>query len=250
MKRTFAFLALLAFAAAAAADGLADLRGALARYPALAPLRAALEVKTLDRHGDGDGAEEKAGQASVLLEDGPRGLQVSYAKELLARMEAEARERGRDPKAKTPALWALGRMDATEFSPLVSATAHLARRLDDAVFKGEKADTWQGRPARQLTFSIPDGHLTASERKYVKHFEGALEVWIAADGTPLASSEHTSVSGRAFVVISFEARQDEDCSYAVTGDRLVTARRESRSVSSGAGEKGEQRVVTTLQPLT
>jgi hypothetical protein len=250
MKRTLACLVLLGLAAAVRADGLSDLKAALARYPAQAPFRAALEVKTLDRHGDAPEAEEKSGQASVLVEDGARGLQVTYAKDLLARMDAEARQQARDPKSKTPTLWALGKVDATEFSPLLSAAAKLSRRLEDAVLKDEKPDTWQGRPARLLSFTIPDRHLTASERKYVKHFEASLEVWIGTDGTPLASVEHAVVSGRAFVVISFEARQDEDCTYGVAGDRLVTLRRDSHNVSSGAGEKGEQRVVTTLQPLT
>ena len=250
MKRTLACLALLGLCAAARADGLADLKAALARLPAQAPLKAALEVKTLDRHGEGKEAEEKAGQAGVLLEDGARGLQVVYAKDTLARMDGESRQRGKDPNSRTPTLWALGKLDATEFQPMVSATSQLARRLDDAVFKSERADTWQGRPARLLSFTIPDTHMTASERKYVKKFEGSMEIWIAADGTPLASAEHAVVSGRALVVISFEARDDEECTYAVAGDRLVIVRRESHNVSSGAGEKGEQRVVKTLQILS
>ena len=70
----------------------------------------------------------------------------------------------------------------------------------------------------------------------------------APSSSALASVERETVSGRAFVVVSFEARQQEDCTYAVVGDRLIALRRESSSVSSGAGEKGEQRVVKTLQP--
>jgi len=250
MKHTLVSLALLGLTASATADGLADLRAALARYPAQSPLKATLEVKSLDRHGDGADADETVGEARVLVEDGVRGLQVIYAKEVLARLDAEAREHSRDPKSKTPTRSALGKLDVTDVQPLVSATAPLARRLDDAVLKEEKAEAWQGRPARRLSFTIPDRHLTAAQRKYVKHFESSLDVWIGPDGTPLASSEHSNVSGRAFVVVSFEAHDHEDCTYAVAGDRLVTSRRESSNLSSGAGEKGEQRVVITLQPLS
>lgn len=249
-NKTLACIALLLFAAAARADGLADLKAALARLQAQTPLKAALEVKTTDRHGEGKEAEEKSGAGGVLVEDGPRGLQVTYAKDLLARMEAESRQQGRDPKARTPTLWALGKLDATAVPPMLSAAGELARRLDDAIPKGEKAGAWHGVAARLLSFSIPDKRLSESARKYVKNFEGSLEVWIAADGTPLASAERETVSGRAFVVIAFEARQEEDCTYAVVGDRLLMLRRESYNLSSGAGEKGEQRVVMTLQPLS
>ena len=249
IKRQFAFLALACAAAAAQADGVSDLRAALARYAAQAPLRATLEVKTFDRHGEGKDAEDKSGQASVLIDDGPRGLQVTYAKDMLALVDGESRRQARDPKAKTPTLWALERLDASEYAPMVSAASRLALRLEDAIPKGEKAEDWQGKPARRLSFAIPDTHLSESERKYVKNFEASIDVWIAADGTPLASAERAEVSGRAFVVVSFESKQEDSATYAVVGDRLVALRRESHNVSSGAGEKGEQRVVKTLQLL-
>ena len=249
MKRPIACLALFALAASARADGFSDLKSALARLAAPTPLKAVLELKTVDRHGEGKDAEDRTGQASVQLEDGPRGLQVTYAKDLLARLESEALQQAKDPKAKTPTKWALEKLDATDFQPMLSSAGRLARRLEDAVLKGEKAEAWEGKPARHLSFAIPDTHLTDSQRKYVKSFESSVEVWIAADGTPLASVERETASGSAFVVISFESKQEDTCSYAVVGERLVTVRRDSHNISSGAGEKGEQRVVKTLQLL-
>ena len=132
---------------------------------------------------------------------------------------------------------------------MVSAAPGLARAVDEAQFKGEKAEAWQGRPARRLSFSVPMSHLSKEQRKYVKDFDSTLDIWIAADGTPLASARRDAVAGRAFVVISFDAKDEESCTYAVSGDRLLTLRRESHNVSSGAGEHSEQRIVKTLQPL-
>jgi hypothetical protein len=230
----------------ARADGQADLRAALARLAGSSPMKATLEVSTLERRGEGKDASEKPGRATVQLEDNPGGLQVRYGPELLARLDAEGRARAKDPEAKTPAINALKDVDATEIRPLVAAATALARDIDGATFKAERADSWHGRAARVVSFSIPMDTLSAEQKKYLKHFDGTLDVWIAADGTPLASARHVSVSGRAMVVISFEAQDDNDRTYAVAGDRLVIVREEWHNVSSGAGEHGDQRIVKTL----
>jgi hypothetical protein len=246
--RPFALAATLMVACAARADGLAELRSALARLQAQTPLKATLDVRTTERHGEGADAAEKPGQASVALEDGARGLQVLYAKDTLARMDAESRQLVRDPKAKTPTVWALAKLEPAEVLPMVSAAPALSRRLDEAVFASEKADAWSGKPARLLAFTLPITRLSEEQRKYVKEFDGTLSVWIGADGAPLASEVHATIKGRAFVVISFEAIDDTSATYGVIGDRLVTLRSEHHSTSSGAGEHGDERVVMTLQP--
>ena len=230
------------------ADGLADLKGALARLPAQTPLKATLDVKTTERRGEGAEATDKQGQASIVVEDGARGLQVLYGRDTLARMDAEQRQFARDPKTKTPTVWAIGKLDSSEIVPMTSAASALARSLEEAQFKAEKADTWNGRAARLLTFTIPIDKLPPEQRKYVKQFDGTLSVWIGADGTPLASETHVVVKGRAFIVVSFDAVDDWSTTYAVLGDRLVALRAENHSSSNGAGERGEQRVVKTLQP--
>ena len=231
------------------ADGLADLRGALSRLQAQTPLKATLDVKTTEHRGEGADAVEKLGQASISVEDGARGLQVLYARDTLARMDAEQRQVARDPKARTPTVWAIGKLDSSEIVPMTSAASTLARNLEEAQFKAEKADTWNGKAARLLTFTIPIDKLPPEQRKYVKQFDGVLDIWIAADGTPLASRERDTIAGRAFIVVSFQGRDDEDSSFAVVGDRLVTLRKDVHLTSSGAGEHGEQRVVKTLQLL-
>jgi hypothetical protein len=145
-------------------------------------------------------------------------------------------------------VWAIGKLDSSEIVPMTSAAPALARSLEEAQFKGEKADAWNGKPARVLTFTIPIDKLPPEQRKYVKQFDGTLSVWIAGDGTPLASETHVVVKGRAFIVVSFDAIDDWNTTFAVLGDRLVALRAENHSTSNGAGEHGEQRVVKTLQP--
>ncbi len=249
LVRSWTLVAVLAVTASAArADGLSDLKAALARLQAQTPLKATLDVRTMERRGDGADAFEKLGQASLTLEDGARGLQLLYARDTLARMDAEARQLVRDAKARTPTVWALARLDSAEVLPMVSAAQALSRGLDESVFKAEKADSFAGKPARLLTFTVPVSKLPEQQRKYVKEFDGTLSVWIGADGTPLASETHVAVKGRAFIVVSFDAVDDSSSTYAVVGDRLLALRSENHVSSSGAGERGEQRVVKTLQP--
>ncbi len=240
--------ALLALCAAGAhADGLAELKAALGRLQAQTPVKATLEVQSLERHGEGKDVDERAGEASVTVEDGARGLQVTYSRDLVAHMDAESRQKGRDPKAKSPTLLALGRLDSSDIDPMVSAVATLSRWVEQSVFTGERVEAWQGRPARRLSFTVPVTTLQEAQRKYVKDYDGTLEIWIAADGTPLASASRTVVKGRAFVVVSFETHDESDASYGLLGDRLLTLRRETRTTTTGAGDRSEQRVVRTLQ---
>jgi hypothetical protein len=247
LVRSLALAGAWLVAPCARADGLSDLKAALARLQAQTPLKATLDVKTTQRHGSGAEAVDKQGQASIALEDGARGLQVVYARDTLARMDAEARQLVRDPKARTPTTWALAKLDASDLLPLVSATSAVARELEEDTFKGERPDAWNGKPARLLTFAVPVSRVPEQQRKYIKEFDATWSVWIAADGMPLASETHFSIKGRAFVVVSFEAVDDQSCTYAVVGDRLVTLRSEEHSSSSGAGERDDQRVVRTLQ---
>ncbi|MET3136178.1 hypothetical protein AAKU61_000516 [Undibacterium sp. GrIS 1.2] len=229
------------------ADGLSDLKTALVRLQGATPVKANLEAKTWSRQGDGKDADERSGIASVQIEEGPRGLQVYYSRDLLSRLETEERAREKDPKAKTPTLSALNDINSSELRPLIYAANSLSRAVEKAVFRNEKADTYNGKPARLLSFEMTIDKMTEKDRKYIKKYEGNLDIWIAAGGTPLASRMHETASGRAFIVISFETSNDNDQVYGLVGDRLVITRKETKSSGAGAGEKGEMRSIKTLQ---
>ncbi len=248
--RTALLLFVLAVGTYAHADGVSDLKSALSRLQGQSPLKAQVDAKTWNRQGDGKDTDETQGSASVTVEEGARGLSVLYSKDMLAKLEAEERNRERDAKAKTPTLSALSEVNSSALRPMLSAASSLSRSLDKAIFKAEKLDTYNGKPARHLSFDLTLEKLNEKDRKYVKKFEGALEVWIADDGTPVASRSSQTVSGRAYVVVSFEFKNEEDHLYSVVGDRLVSTKKESRTSGSGMGEKGESRAVKTLQVLS
>lgn len=235
---------------AAHADGLADLKAALMRLQGQSPLKAVIEAKTWSRQGDGKEQDESNGLASVAVEDGARGLQVLYSKETLSRLEVEEQAKEKNSKSKTPTLSAFREFSSTELRPMISASGSMLRALEKHVFKSEKMESYNGKPARLLSFDMPLEKLPEEARKYVKKFEGSLAIWIAADGTPLASRSSQNMSGRAFVVVSFEQKNDNESVYSQVGDRLITVRKETKSSSSGMGEKGENKIVKTLQVQT
>jgi hypothetical protein len=247
LSHTLLVAALAVASHAAQADGQSDLKAALQRLQGSTPLKATLETKTWHRNGEGKEAIETNGQASVAIEDGTRGMQLSYGPDILARMDAESLAVARNPNAKTPTLTAAREFSPNELRPMIYAAGTLSRMLERASFKGEKADSYQGKPARLLSYDIGADTLNERDRKYVKDFESRLSVWIAADGTPLASRTTQNVHGRAFMVVSFDAKADEQNVYGVNGERLVTLRQESNNSSGGMGERGEQKVVKVLQ---
>lgn len=232
---------------AARADGLAELRATLTRLTAESPLKAAVEVKTWRRLGDGKDAEVRQGEAAFVFEENARGLQVLYGKDVLARASVERRAYAKDKKAQTPVLDGLREMTATDMQEMANAAAGLLRAIDEAAFKGETADTYNGKPARRLGFELSIDTLAERDRKYIKHFDTELQVWIAPDGTPLGSRLRSDLSGRAFVVVGFEQHAHDERSYAVVGDRLVTLRRDDQGRASGAGERQEHRITKSLQ---
>jgi len=233
--------------AAARADGLTDLKAALERLQEPVPLKASLDSSVWRRNGEGKDADETSGQAVVAIEDGPRGMQLSYSREMLAKLDAEAMNVARNPNAKTPTLNAAREFSPTDLRPMISAASSLSHMLEKTSFLAEKADVYQGKPARMLTFAQGIDALSDRDRKYVKEFDGRLHVWIAADGTPLASRITQNVYGRAFIVVTFEAKNEESSIYALAGNRLVAIRKESHNTASGAGEKSDFKTVKTLQ---
>ncbi len=132
----------------------------------------------------------------------------------------------------------MGPLNTGNLRHLVSGAGNVSRWIDNAIFKGEKMDSYNGKPARLLSFAYSIDKLKE---------QGGLDIWIGADGTPLATKSRSTRTMGMFMVISFDAKEEEEAVYAVVGDRLVTTRREARSSGSGMGEKGDGKVVTTVQ---
>jgi len=121
----------------ACADGISDLRASLNRLQGQTPVKALLEVKNFRKRGEGKDAEEIAGYIQVGVEDNQRGLQISYSKEILNKIENEARAKAKDKESKTPTRNASHELESQEITMMLSAVPALQRQIDSAMFKGE-----------------------------------------------------------------------------------------------------------------
>lgn len=241
------FSSLLSIGGIAQADGVSDLKNALSRLQAQSNVRALMDVKSTRKLGEEKEATETTGSIQVSLEDGTRGLQIAYSRDILNKLESEARARVRDKDKKAATRQASLEVTPEESQMMLSAVNALQRQIEEASFKGEKTDNYNGKPARLLTFEFGMERLPASAKKYVRNFEARLDIWIQADGTPLASKLVEQGSGRAFLVVGFQQASEESNVYQVHGDRLLIIRRESKNQSSGAGERADNKVIKTLQ---
>ena len=246
--RRFLFLAVVSFLPLLAhADGLADLKAALQSLPGQQSLKASISVKSQSRQGDEDETTTDSGAATIAVEESAQGLLMQIAPDLLARAQAEELAKEEDKKAKTPTAKGLGLLNLSAIRAMTTAGESLKRSINSSIFKSERADTLNGHPARLLTFEADLSKRSKQDQKYVKSFESNLQVWIAADGTPLESRTQTKISGRAFLVVSFEMSDASRVVYQRVGDRLVAVRRESSNSGSGMGTKGEGKTEYSLQ---
>jgi hypothetical protein len=246
-SKAIGLIGLLCLCSVAQADGMTDLKSALNRLQAQSNVKAVMEVKSSRKQGEDKESIETSGQINVNLEDGSRGMQISFPKEVLNKLEQEARARIKDKESKSPTRQASFDVNTEESQMMLSAVNVLQRQIEEASFKGEKNESYNGKPARLLTFEFGMERLPASAKKYIKSFESRLEIWINAEGTPLASKLVEQGNGRAFIVVSFQQASEEHNVYQVVGDRLLIARRESKNKSSGAGERADTKVIKTLQ---
>ena len=238
MKRLLIPLLLSVAASAQANEAAQQLKDALARFKNQAPIKAQLHVRGETKGDDESGPVS----AQLQVEDGPQGLRLTYPPAVLAQAAQEELAKDRDPKAVTPTVRGLRELDLADARDMLRAADSLQRRLARAQFKGEKAEPWQGQPARRLSFELEN----TRPNKFVKEYSGQLDVWVNEQGHPLASRASQKISGRAYVVISFDMSNEDETVYQVSGDRLLALRRVTKGQGSGAGEKGSNNKTLTL----
>jgi hypothetical protein len=249
VSRTTTLLAAMAFAGLALAlparaDGLDDLRAALGKLQGTSPLRVTLTAQvTNNTQDDDDKRRTSNGTATLSAEDGPQGLRIAYPRDIMVRAMAEGALRQSDSRAPSPTRNALDELDYDNVHSMVHAAETLLKRLEGAKLKAERADAWNGVPARLLSLDLT----VARNQQYVDKQTSTMDVWIDASGRPLASRAQTSAKGSAFIVISFEVKARDDRVYTVVGDRLLVTRRDTSGSGSGAGQRGETKATVTLQ---
>ena len=238
-------ISLLLACALLPADTLSDLKGTLSRLNGQDPVKASVDYQFWSRQGSDKKPVITEGRAQSHVEDGPQGLKIAWSRPLIQAAAQEARAKAQDPEKKTPTREAIEGLGAVELSDALNGADRLLRTLDQAQLVEEKADQWQGHPARLLRLKVTP-RLSQEDQKYVKELEASAQVWVGADGLPLAAESQTHMKGRALLVINFEQRQKEAFRFARMGNRLVVVHHETESSGSGGGQQGQSKRVTDL----
>lgn len=235
---------LLALALPLSADGLSSLRATLRKLPGGDAVKATVD-HAFTRETVEDKKPTKAqGRVAVSVEDGAQGLRLGWGRPVLSQAAQEARQQARDPEATTGTRSALKAIDAVEADELMNYAGAMLRALESAELLEEKDEAWQGRPARLLRLKVAP-KLPAAQKKYVKSLTVEARVWVAPDGTPLASSHRMAFKASRFF-ISFEGSQQEERRFQRVGNRLVVTFCDNRERNSGFGQTTDSQKTTTV----
>lgn len=233
-------LLLIASSIVLRADGLTDLRTALKGLPATQPVKASVECQVWNRSGEGKKAKITQGQAQARVEDGPSGLKLGWDKAALDRIEVASKAKNKGPKQAMDAL------SAEKARDLLDASEDILGDLEDAVLLEDRMDTWQGKPARLLSFKLDAKDMDEDDRKRLKSFSHVMKVWVDGNNMPLGLSDQMDMK-LSVMFISIEVHHKGSRSFLRSGDRLVTIHDESQDSGSGAGQSGDQKTVMDLK---
>jgi hypothetical protein len=222
---------LAAALAPSAATGASDLAHRLESLRAAAPVSVRVRMdlrleRTLHK-------QTAKGEASLQaeIEQDESGLRVHWEAGLLRQANEEERMHDREPDRLTPLREGLKELDPARLGHLLDQTGSLA-----GLAKGdpaeESAEAFEGREARRLVFRFSP-RLSWTERYYLRKSEGRFTVWIAPDGTPLASDSHATYEGKTSRTFGrFEGSTTVRTRYAVEGGRLRVAERDVEELTS------------------
>jgi hypothetical protein len=227
-----ALLVILA-AATLRGDALGDLKAALQRLPGNDGVKGMVELRITRQTLEDKKPVLTRGHASCQVEDGPKGLKLSFTKEDLQHAATEGRAQMANPDKLSPHRLGLREADALDVEELLNHADALARYLDKATLVEERREAWNGRPTRVVVLRV-DPPLPQSQRRYLKKVDVNARIWIGEDGAPVALSYQATYSGSRFF-ISFKGSIAEERRFAVVGDRLVVLHRSVEESASGFG---------------
>jgi hypothetical protein len=231
VRMAAATMSLAVLARPAGADGAADLARRLQGLRAPGPISAALRLDlALEHTSHGQSAK---GEASITLDvdEDATGLRQRWDPALLRDADAEAHERDARSDRLTPIREAMKELDPSRVAHLLDQAGTLAG-LTRGTPPEESAGTWEGHEARRLVYRF-DPRMSWTEAYYARRREGKVTVWIAADGTPLASESVASFEGKTSRMFGrFKQTTTIRTRYAVEDDRLRVAERETDDLAS------------------
>ncbi len=206
-------------------------------------IHAEVDVKRSSK--DGDRTSPKAGaSATVSVRADAQGLELAFAPKLLEQATREAAAKAANPDLSSPINDVLQEATPADINDLVGFAPTLLRKIDGATLKEDRADTFEGKPARLIVLDLPM-RVSSKDRDSLKHYEGSMKIWLDADGTPLAAERVQRYEGRKFL-ISFSTESNVSTRFQHVGSRLIAVTRTRRNTFKGFGQDNDTTVATRV----
>ena len=218
------------------ADALGDLRAALDRLSAVAPLKARVEIARTDLEKEKPKAERKG---EAVVEHGPSGLSLHLDPAQLPKPGTKAERKRRNE--------ATVRLEPDEALKLLDPARELKEMLEGATTVSEKSETFEGKAVRTLVLR-PAPDLDEEDRKAVKRYEDVVTLRLDAENLPIALDRTVDVKVSK-MLLSFTLAHRESRRFARHGGRLVTTAATEESRTSGLGQSGGSKTRWTVTPL-
>ena len=229
--------------ATAHADPLTDLRATLGALQGRDAIHAEVDVKRSSK--DADGTSPKAGaNATLSVRADAQGLELMFAPKLLEQATREAAAKAANPDLSSPINDVLQEATPADINDLVGFAPSLLRKIDGATLKENRADTFDGKPARLIVLDLPM-RVSSKDRDSLKHYEGNMKIWLDVDGTPLAAERAQRYEGRKFL-ISFSTERNVSTRFQHVGERLVAVTQTRHDTFKGFGQDNDTTVVTRV----
>jgi hypothetical protein len=217
------------------ADGLGDLRATLKRLQGTEPVKATVDYQFWRQTSEEGGPVTVQGTVATRAEDGPQGLRVNWDRATLQAAESELRASSLAPSRQAPTAQIMKSLTALDIAEHLHEGDTLDRMLLQATLLESRPDNWQGKPATLLVVRLVPLLTPPSLRLAVKEIDAKAQLWLGADGAPLAYRSEVDYKGSRFL-IHFQGVQKEEIHFLRSGNRLVGTWAENEERQSGLGQ--------------
>ncbi len=243
----FSALLALLLASPAFANGLDDLKTALAPLQGQgAALRGVYEAKLHKTDLEKAAKPPESATASAQVDEDASGLQIRWERALLKRAIDEASPAKGAKKAEALASL-ISSSSALRVAQAVNYAPKFLESLAFSQLTSERTDTYQGKPARLIELNItpPDD---GDSKVKIKENMHVARVWLSAEGMPLAATVSHNIKASFMMFMSYEKANKEEFTFAVVANRLVVLKREDQGTEKGFGNESQYRNLYTFTP--
>lgn len=227
-------LLLLAAAASARADTLADVKRTLAALHGTSAINATFEARHTNKASGRFFTQNLNVHSVAEVHGGEEGMRVTLSRATLDRLRAQ-RAAGRRDDADGREV--AGDVGPGQVAELLDYAPSLQAMLARAVLIGEREAALGSVPARLLAFKVPPERSRAKEVKLESKGDD-FSLWVGRDGVPLAAERKGEFSA-GFLFLKVTGGVTDKWTFARRDDRLVVTHHERSDSGGGMGQTSE-----------